>query len=611
MKQPPPEEEEKPHTCIVVEYNHRKVPAAMSIELVKGYNEPYKGPVFVYEYSHGANKKGFFRQRAASPSQIGRRRSPLTDTNASPIKQNTARTPYGESFPRVSEIPPAENPAHRGTFFERENSREEEFSGRDRRGSPTRRIERDRRSPDRRMDRDRWSPDRRLDRDRRSPDRRLDRDKERNRRNRERSPLDNLLRRDNRENSPLENSLRRDRDQSPDNDRRRNDTRDRYESSNRAPPLLDDKEKIASRLSDLETRLAEERKRYEEKSRLIEQKKIAIDDLLEFPGRKFRPERIVIFLRGPPCSGKSFLAKMIKDKEAQHGHAQNMRILSLDDYFMTNEVEREMVDERGLKKKVKAFEYEFDEELEEAYRQSLVKSFKKHINDAYFSFIIVDACNDQLSYYADMYVHAKGKGFAVFIAETTRDVSFCMSHNGHHRKEADIKEIVARFQATPKEQVIVDTTSLLQSAEIEDVEMEDVEMDENSQSNSNEVETVTLSDDDDGDIVELEDTSRFTIPSKWDNVDQNMGEFKAKLDGLRKPTKSLRDWLEEDADVDTSLYGTSEREKGKKRVRWADIEEKLKQDKMKAIGFIVGGTDWNRMMDPESGARQLNRTKYI
>lgn len=40
-----------------------------------------------------------------------------------------------------------------------------------------------------------------------------------------------------------------------------------------------------------------------------------VEDLLVPPGRNSRPQRIVIMLRGPPGSGKTFLAKLIKDKE--------------------------------------------------------------------------------------------------------------------------------------------------------------------------------------------------------------------------------------------------------------------------------------------------------
>lgn len=39
-------------------------------------------------------------------------------------------------------------------------------------------------------------------------------------------------------------------------------------------------------------------------------------------------------MRGPPGSGKTFLAKLIKDKEAENGGVA-VRILSIDDYFKT------------------------------------------------------------------------------------------------------------------------------------------------------------------------------------------------------------------------------------------------------------------------------------
>lgn len=48
-----------------------------------------------------------------------------------------------------------------------------------------------------------------------------------------------------------------------------------------------------------------------------------------------------------------------------------------------------------------------------------------------------------------------------------------------------------------------------------------------------------------------------------------------------------------------------------KQVRWADIEEKRTQDKMRAIGFVVGQTDWNRIMDPTGGSSALTKIKYI
>ena len=47
------------------------------------------------------------------------------------------------------------------------------------------------------------------------------------------------------------------------------------------------------------------------------------------------------------------------------------------------------------------------------------------------------------------------------------------------------------------------------------------------------------------------------------------------------------------------------------QVRWADIEERKRQDKARAVGFVVGHTNWNQIMDPHYGNNALTRTKYI
>ena len=57
--------------------------------------------------------------------------------------------------------------------------------------------------------------------------------------------------------------------------------------------------------------------------------------------------------------------------------------------------------------------YEYDAELESSYRSSLVKSFKKQIDDGYFSFILVDCINDKTEHYRPMWSYAKQKGFEV------------------------------------------------------------------------------------------------------------------------------------------------------------------------------------------------------
>lgn len=48
------------------------------------------------------------------------------------------------------------------------------------------------------------------------------------------------------------------------------------------------------------------------------------------------------------------------------------------------------------------------------------------------------------------------------------------------------------------------------------------------------------------------------------------------------------------------------------KVRWADIEEKREQDKQRAIGFVVGQTNWNHLIDqPRDHSLALTKVKYI
>ena len=61
------------------------------------------------------------------------------------------------------------------------------------------------------------------------------------------------------------------------------------------------------------------------------------------------------------------------------------------------------------------FQYEFEAEMEDIYRTSLIKSFKKQIDDGYFSFIMVDCINSETSHYQEMWSYAKQKGFEVHI----------------------------------------------------------------------------------------------------------------------------------------------------------------------------------------------------
>lgn len=58
-------------------------------------------------------------------------------------------------------------------------------------------------------------------------------------------------------------------------------------------------------------------------------------------------------------------------------------------------------------------EYEFEPELEESYRMSLIKSFKRQVDDGFFPFIIVDCIHNKVKHFAEMATHAKKCNFEV------------------------------------------------------------------------------------------------------------------------------------------------------------------------------------------------------
>lgn len=97
-----------------------------------------------------------------------------------------------------------------------------------------------------------------------------------------------------------------------------------------------------------------------------------------------------------------------------------------------------------------------------------------------------------------------------------------------------------------------------------------------------------------------------TSEAKLDKLDGLSGGGKRKRDGDHM--EGLEDYLQLPDD-----YATRMSQPGKKRVRWADLEEQKDADRKRAIGFVVGQTDWERITD-ESGQlaqKALNRTKYF
>nr|XP_057912158.1 YLP motif-containing protein 1 isoform X3 [Doryrhamphus excisus] len=325
-----------------------------------------------------------------------------------------------------------------------------------------------------------------------------------------------------------------------------------------------------------------------------------VDDILKPPGRLSRPERIVVIMRGLPGSGKSHVAKLIRDKEVDCGGAPP-RVLVLDDYFMSEVEKVEKDPDTGRRVKRKVLEYEYEPEMEDTYRSSMLKTFKKTLDDGFFPFIILDTINDRVKHFDQFWSAAKTKGFEVYIAEITADNHTCAKRNAHGRSHKDITKMSNNWESTPRHMVRLDVRSLLQDAAIEEVEMEDFNPEDEPKEAKREEE-------EEGDLG-------YIPKSKWE-MDTSEAKLD-KLDGLGSGGKRKREG-EHMAGMEDYLqlpddYATRMSQPGKKRVRWADLEEQKDADRKRAIGFVVGQTDWEKITD-DSGLlaqKALNRTKYF
>ncbi|KAK6294879.1 hypothetical protein J4Q44_G00341050 [Coregonus suidteri] len=301
-----------------------------------------------------------------------------------------------------------------------------------------------------------------------------------------------------------------------------------------------------------------------------------VEDLLKLPGRDTRPERIVIIMRGLPGSGKSHVAKLIRDKEVECGGAPP-RVLGLDDYFMTEVEKMEKDPETGKRVKLKCLEYEYEAEMEETYRNSMLKTFRKTLDDGFFPFIIIDAINDRVKYFDQFWSAAKTKGFEVYLAEISADYQTCAKRNAHGRKIKDIQKMSSNWESSPRHMVRLDIRSLLQDAAIEEVEMEDFNPDDEP-----------LTEPKKKTEEEEEDVKGYIPQSKWE-MDTSDAKLD-KLDGLVMGGKRKREG-DDMAGMEDFLqlpddYATRHSEPGKKRVRWADLEEQKDAERKRDIGFV-------------------------
>ncbi|CAL1368183.1 unnamed protein product [Linum trigynum] len=207
--------------------------------------------------------------------------------------------------------------------------------------------------------------------------------------------------------------------------------------------------------------------------------------LFKQPYRANRPDHIVIILRGLPGSGKSYSAKMMRDMEVEGG-GDAPRIHSMDDYFMT-EVER--VEESNVSKSSNStrhkkqivktvVEYCYEPEMEEVYRESMLKAFKKTLEEGSFRLVIVDDRNLRVADFAQFWAIAKRSGYEVYISEAAyKDPGGCAARNVHGFTLDDIQKMAGQWEEAPSMYMKLDVKSLFNGDDLKENGIQEFDMD--------------------------------------------------------------------------------------------------------------------------------------
>nr|XP_004299395.2 PREDICTED: YLP motif-containing protein 1 isoform X2 [Fragaria vesca subsp. vesca] len=207
--------------------------------------------------------------------------------------------------------------------------------------------------------------------------------------------------------------------------------------------------------------------------------------LFKQPHRVTRPDHFVVILRGLPGSGKSYLAKLLRDLEVENGGGAP-RIHSMDDYFMTevekveeSDASKSSSSSRGKKPVVKkVMEYCYEPEMQEAYRSSMLKAFKKTLEDDVFTFVIVDDRNLRVAEFAQFWAIAKSSGYEVYILEAPyKDPAGCAARNVHGFTQEDIQKMAEQWEESPSIYLQLDAKSLFHGDDLKESGIQEVDMD--------------------------------------------------------------------------------------------------------------------------------------
>ncbi|CAL9104941.1 unnamed protein product [Musa textilis] len=328
---------------------------------------------------------------------------------------------------------------------------------------------------------------------------------------------------------------------------------------------------------------------------------VDVCDLLKQPHRASRPDHIVVILRGLPGSGKSYLAKMLRDLEIENG-GNAPRIHAMDDYFMI-EVEKKVDDNEGsksssssrVKKQTtkKVVEYCYEPEMEEVYRSSMLKAFKKTLEEGIFTFIIVDDRNLRVADFAQFWAVAKRSGYEVYLLEAPyKDPTGCAARNVHGFTQEGIQNMAEKWEEAPPLYLRLDIQSLFRGDDLNEHSIQEVDMDINDSdcdddgTKLQDEESLKPSEPKSVDYVPDKDLSK--VGEKWDSEEEEEGQTRIKELGSSKWSKDLEEDIENSENVRGNINALSgliqAYSKSGKSVHWGDQASNPMVEEQDSVG---------------------------
>ncbi|KAI7724991.1 hypothetical protein M8C21_032716 [Ambrosia artemisiifolia] len=134
---------------------------------------------------------------------------------------------------------------------------------------------------------------------------------------------------------------------------------------------------------------------------------------------------------------------------------------------------------RGKRQVMKTvMEYCYEPEMEEAYRASMLKAFKKTLDEGVYSFIIVDDRNLRVADFAQFWATAKRSGYEVYLVEASyKDPAGCAARNVHNFTLSDIQKMAGQWEEAPPLYLKMDIKSLLHGGGLVESGIQEVDMD--------------------------------------------------------------------------------------------------------------------------------------